>query len=216
MPDSRSRNELSLQRSRNGGGEMGQLGLHLRVTDEELAHIEGLSSEAEIDEYLVEELEELKFESGDVAETDKSWAYIHSALMGADPDGPLERSPTQTLQQNQGFLKRLFGTNPIAPAPWIDNGPAKYAIVGFEDVVSSEAMHLGLSRKGEVTRIAQTLQEISTEDLKRLVMEAHRRFDAAGDADEAADYAASWYEGLVEFYRRSAEVDQHVIFSVSF
>ncbi|WP_298464426.1 DUF1877 family protein [uncultured Erythrobacter sp.] len=195
---------------------MGQLGLHLRLTDQELAHIEALPNSRAIDEYITEELEEAKFNSGDVAETDRSWAYIHAAMMGADPDGPLERESSIISQPAKGFFGKLFAMGKQASESWRDTGRAKYVIIGNETLVANDDHFFGLTRKTDVGAVASALDDISSEELQRLVVQAHERFEAMGDAQECAEYADSWFSGLVEFYRKTAERNEHILFTVSF
>ncbi|MEL6531266.1 MAG: DUF1877 family protein [Pseudomonadota bacterium] len=195
---------------------MGQLGLHLRLTDQELVNIEALPNSRAINEYITEELEEAKFESGDVAETEKSWAYIHAAMMGADPDGPLEREPSIFSQPSKGFFGKLFGTKEQASKPWRDTGRAKYVIIGVETLVSDEDHFFGLTKKTDVGTVSSALGKISSEELRRLVVQSHERFEAMGDARECAEYADSWFPGLVEFFRKTAERNEHVLFTVNF
>ncbi|WP_285713438.1 DUF1877 family protein [Erythrobacter oryzae] len=175
---------------------MGQLGLHLRVNDAELAALAAHEGYASVMEYITEELEESKFGSGDVAETDKSWAYIHSALLGIDPDGPLSCEPQD--------------------ASLAEPGMARFAIMGTEVLEASGDDYVGLTRKAQVGEVATELAAISLDDLSARVTRAHQRFGATGDAGEAAEYAASWFEGLVDFYRETAVRGDHVIFTVSF
>lgn len=175
---------------------MGQLGLHLRVNDAELAAIAAHGGYASVMEYITEELEESKFGGGDVAETDSSWAYIHSALLGIDPDGPLLREPED--------------------AALAESGMARFAIMGTEVLEASEDAYVGLTRKPQVGEVAAALAAISLDDLPARVTRAHQRFGAMGNAGEAAEYAASWFEGLVDFYRETAARGDHVVFTVSF
>lgn len=175
---------------------MGQLGLHLRVNDAELMALAAHEGFASVMEYITEQLEEAKFGSGDVAETDKSWAYIHSALLGIDPDGPLEREPEDAALAEPGL--------------------ARFVIMGTEVLEASDDAYVGLTRKPQVGEVAAALAAISLDDLSARVKRAHQRFGAVGDAGEAAEYAASWFDGLIDFYRETAARGDHVVFTVSF
>lgn len=175
---------------------MGMLGLHLRLTDQELTAVRAHDGYSSMLDFINNELEEAKFASGDVAETDKSWAYIHSALLGIDPDGPLEREP--------------------GDASLADASDARYVIMGREVLESSDDSYIGLTRASDIPSVAAALGAISAEDLGKRVARAHQRFGAMGEADDAAEYAASWFDGLVEFYRVTAERGEHVVFTVSF
>jgi hypothetical protein len=175
---------------------MGQLGLHLRVSEHELAAVQAHAGYTSMIDYITNELEEIKFESGDVAESDKSWAYIHSAMLGIDPDGPLEREPED--------------------ASLADASDARYVIMGRELLESSDNAYIGLTRASDVPAVAAALGAITVEDLGRRVARAHQRFGATGEADQAAEYAASWFIGLVEFYRTTAQRGENVLFSVYF
>ena len=175
---------------------MGLLGLHLRLTDQELAYLEGLPDAEAIYDHITEELEEAKFDSGDVAETDKSWSYIHGALMGCDPDGAAVREPD-------------------LPELAVDS-PARYVIIGTEEYVLTDDFYVGLSRSDDAQGIAKALEAISSEELQARVLKTHKHYGASGDANDCAEYAASWYSSLVEFFRTTAEKEHHVIFTVSF
>jgi hypothetical protein len=175
---------------------MGQLGLHLRLTDSELAAAAAHVGYDSIIDYIINEVEEAKFASGDVAQTDKSWAYIHSALLGIDPDGPLDLEPQD--------------------ASLADTSNARYVIMGREVLESDDNGYVGLTRALDVPAVAAALADISVEDLAARVARTHRRFEAMGDAEEAAEYAASWFEGLVAFYVSTAQRNEHVLFTVYF
>jgi hypothetical protein len=158
-------------------------------------------------DHIANELEAAKFGSIDACETDKSWAYIHSALNGTDPDGPLVVGSAQ----KSGFLSRLFGGRPSD-----DAGEAKFAIAGHDHVLRSEDYYIGLVDAARVETVAASLQAMPNDTLGQRVKAAHRRHQASGSADEAAEYAMGWYPGLVEFYRAAADAKKHVIFTVDY
>jgi hypothetical protein len=179
-------------------------GLHLALTDQELSNLRKQSAEHQAD-YIGEALEAVKFDTDDACETDKSWAYIHSALNGTDPDGPLAMG----AQPKQVFLSGIFGRT-----QQISDG--RYAIMGDSAVLDSEDYYIGLIASDRVPTVWTALAAISTDELGRLVKEVHRKFAASGSAADAADYAMSWFPALVQFYSGAADTRKHVIFTVDF
>jgi hypothetical protein len=184
---------------------MGMLGLHIALNDDELAELWAIP-EAERAGYVSETFETAKFGTPDCCETDRSWAYIHSALNGTDPDGPLEigNEPKPEL------LTRLFNKKVS-----LEN-QSKYAIMGHGHVLMSDDYYIGFVQKERVSGIADALESISVDALGDKVRMVHTQFSASGSADDAADYAMGWYPGVVEFFRAAAGNEKNVIFTVSY
>jgi Domain of unknown function (DUF1877) len=185
---------------------MGMLGLHIALTDDELAQLRSVPPEEQSD-FVSENFEVEKFGSPDCCETDKSWAYIHSALNGTDPDGPLEIGQ----EKQPGFFSRLLGQKPVL----IEN-QAKFAIMGHDHILSSEDYYIGFAARERVDGIATALGAITADELGDLVRQVHQKFNASGTADDAAEYAMGWYPEVVSFYRHAADSGKHVIFTVSY
>lgn len=181
-------------------------GLHLALTDQELSDLREQASEHQAD-YIGETFEAAKFDTDDACETDKSWAYIHSALNGTDPDGPL----IMGAQPKPGFLNGIFGR-----AQQKQISDERYAIMGDSAVLDSEDYYIGLIAKDRVPAVSTALAAFSTDELGRLVKEVHRKFAASGSAADAADYATGWFPALVKFYASAADARKHVIFTVDF
>lgn len=185
-------------------------GLHLALSDEEF-HTLRLLSEPEQVEHIGNVLETAKFGSDDACETDKSWAYIHAALTGSDPDGPLQFPEPRPAQPNS-FLGALFGKKSVA----VESADARHAILGCEALLLAEDYYIGLIPASDVLRVSSALQSVSTDDLGQRVRAVHESYKASGSADEAVDYATGWYSGLVAFFSRAANTNKHVIFTVDF
>jgi hypothetical protein len=184
---------------------MSCLGLHIAINDEELALLEANSPD-EMPDYIAEVLEVTKFGTPDCCETDKSWAYIHSAFNGTDPDGPLEMG----VEPKAGLFSRLLGKKFDAA------GQEKYAIMGHDPLLVSDDFYIGIVDSDRAQGLADALSAIPTESLGELVWKMHRKFDASGSDTDAAEYAMGWYPNLVEFYRQAAKNNKHVIFTVDF
>ena len=184
---------------------MGMLGLHIALNDDELSELRAIP-EAERADFVSETIEASKFGTPDCCETDKSWAYIHSALNSTDPDGPLEIGH----EEQPGLLARLLGKK-ASP-----ENQSKFAIMGHGHVLMSEDYYIGFVQKERVSGIADALEAISVDDLGDKVRTVHARFNASGSADDAAEYAMSWYPGLVKFFRTAAGNKKNVIFTVDF
>ncbi|MBX9859148.1 MAG: YfbM family protein [Sphingomonas sp.] len=187
----------------------------MALTDEELERLRAISSDEQPD-FIGEEFEQAKFGTVDACETDKSWAYIHSALTGADPDGPL-RMPEPKSSKKTSFFASLFG----AKASTIANleppqGDERKAIMGGEALLDADDYYIGLTRSGDVAAVASALERVSNGELGQKIQNMHRRFDASGSAEESADYAMGWYPDLVTFFRAAANANKHVIFTVDF
>jgi hypothetical protein len=184
---------------------MGMLGLHIALTDEELSQLQSVPAHEQGD-FISETFETEKFGSSDCCETDKSWAYIHSALNGTDPDGPLEIGQAE----QPGFISRLLGKKPVP------ENQSKFAIMGHDHILSSDDYYVGFVAKKRVDGIATALGAITTDELGNLVRQVHRKFNASGTPDEAAEYAMGWYSEVVTFYRYAADMGKNVIFTVSY
>jgi hypothetical protein len=184
---------------------MGMLGLHIALSDDELSQLRSVPAK-EQGSFISETFEVEKFDSPDCCETDKSWAYIHSALNGTDPDGPLEIG----REEQSGFFSRLLGKKPI-----LEN-QAKFAIMGHDHILSSDEYYIGFTAKERVDEIATALSAITTDELGDLVCQVHRKFNASGTSDDAAEYAMSWYPEVVSFYRHAADTGKNIIFTVSY
>jgi len=190
---------------------MSARGLHLALDDDELRALLALADEAKFD-HINEELEESKFHTPDACETDKSWAYIHSAFNGTDPDGPLTR-PTPN-RPSVSIIRRLLGRQPDVPAQ--REGAERLAIAGSQALLLTDDFYIGLVPSDEVGSVADALEGIPTGELERRVGQMHRRFKASGSPDDAAEYAGGWYPNLVAFFRSAADSGKHVIFTVDF
>jgi hypothetical protein len=176
---------------------MGMLGLHIALTDDELAKLKSVPADQQSG-FVSETFEVEKFGSPDCCETDRSWAYIHAGLNGTDPDGPLELGH----ESQPSFFGRLIGAKPI------QQSQAKFAIIGHDHILSSEDYYIGLVTKERVDGVAVALEAVSTEELGDLVRQAHRQFSASGTADDAAEYAMGWYPEFVEFYRHASDAQK--------
>ena len=181
-------------------------GLHIALTDAELAQLEAMPAD-EIPDFIANELEEKKFGTPDACETDKSWAYIHSALNGTDPDGELTLAPPA----KSGLISRLFG-----PKPLPDVGAAKYAIIGTRQLVDSDDYFVGLVPADQVEVVSACLGLVPEGHFRDRVDVIHKRFGASGNASDASEYALGWLPGLVEFFDTAAKAKKNVIFTVDF
>jgi hypothetical protein len=184
---------------------MGMVGLHIALTDEELSQLRSVPADQKAD-FIGETFETEKFGSPDCCETDRSWAYIHSALNGTDPDGPLEIGH----EVQSGFFSRLLGKQPVF------ENQAKFVIMGHDHILSSEDYYVGFVARERVDGIATALDAITTDELGDLVRQVHRKFNASGTPEEAADYAMGWYPGVATFYNYAADAGKNVIFTVSY
>jgi Domain of unknown function (DUF1877) len=180
-------------------------GLHIALNDEELLLLEANSPD-EMADYIAEVLEETKIGTPDCCETDKSWAYIHSAFNGTDPDGPLE----MRVEPKVGFFSRLLGKKLEGV------GHEKYTIMGHDPLLVSDVYYIGIVDSDRVQSVADALSAIPTESLGEQVRKMHRKFDASGSEGDAAEYAMGWYPDLVEFYRQATKNNKHVIFTVDY
>jgi hypothetical protein len=181
-------------------------GLHIALTDSELAQLEAMSDD-EIPDFVSNELEEAKFGTPDACETDKSWSYIHAALNGTDPDGALELAPAK----QSGLVSRLF-----SPKPLPDVGAAKFAIIGTRQLVDSDDYFVGLVPASEVEVVSACLGLIPESHFRDRVKAVHKQFQATGNAEDACEYALGWLPGLVEFFNAAAKAKKNVIFTVDF
>jgi Domain of unknown function (DUF1877) len=184
---------------------MGMLGLHIALNDDELAELMAIP-EGERADYVSETFEVAKFGTPECCETDRSWAYIHSALNNTDPDGPLEIGN----EPKQGVFARLLGgkANP--------EDQSRYAIMGHDHILISEDYYIGLVQKERASGIADALESISVDILGDRVRKVHAKFNASGSADDAAEYAMGWYPGVVEFFRTASSYGKNIIFTVSY
>ena len=201
-----SSNGPDLRLKLGSGGNMSGRGLHIALTDEEFAIVEAMSPD-DIPDYIVNELEEPKFGTADACETDKSWAYIHSALNGTDPDGPLGLGGAP----KGGLLYRLFG-----PKPLPDVGAAKFAIIGTRQLVDENDYFVGAVPADQVEMVSACLHLIPESHLRDRVIAVHAQHSASGEADDAAEYALGWFPGLLEFYGEAMKSKKNVIFTVDF
>ncbi len=181
-------------------------GLHIALTDAELAQLETMAAD-ELPDFIANELEEKKFGTPDACETDKSWAYIHSALNGTDPDGELSLA----TPAKSGLMSRLFG-----PKPLPDVGAAKYAIIGTRQLVDSDNYFVGLVPAEQVEVVSACLGLIPEGHFRDRVHIVHKQFHAAGSASDVTEYALGWLPGLVEFFDNAAKAKKNVIFTVDF
>jgi hypothetical protein len=189
---------------------MSALGLHLALSDDELRVLRSLPDEDKAD-HIAEDLEAAKIDTPDGCQTDKSWAYIHAAFNGTDPDGPLDMAPSPPPLS---FFQRLFGRQREVSAAAA--GAERLAIVGSEALLSTDDYYIGLIPSDGVGSVADALERISEEELQQRVRHVHGEFEASGSADDAADYAGGWYPGLQAFFRHAADSGKHVIFTVDF
>ena len=180
-------------------------GLHIALTDAELAQLEALDID-EIPDFVANEVEEAKIGTSDACETDKSWAYIHSALNGTDPDGELKLASPKT-----GVLSRLLG-----PKPLPDVGAAKYAIIGTRQLVDSDEYFVGLVPASQLELVSTCLGLIPESHFRDRVKTVHGQFRAAGTAEDACEYALGWLPGLIEFFEAATKAKKNVIFTVDF
>ncbi|MFT4026878.1 MAG: DUF1877 family protein [Novosphingobium sp.] len=187
-------------------------GLHLALTSDELKVLSELS-DGEQPEHIANHLEATKFDTTDACETDKSWAYIHSALTRTDPEGPLA-IPEKSAATSQGLFSRLFGSRVPIGSDEID--AERYAVMGKMPLLVSEGYYIGVVPRETVGAVAKALGKISSDLLAERLHEVHDLFSAEGDPVQAANYATGWYPGLVSFYERAAEAQKHVIFTVDF
>jgi hypothetical protein len=185
-------------------------GLHLALDDAELGALRTLS-DADKADHVGETLEATKFGTSDACETDKSWAYIHAALTGSDPDGDLGIPGAPAPKTT--FLDRLFGRG--APQSIARSGE-RAAILGTDVVLASPDYFIGLVPQDRVHEVADALARIPVEELGDRVRAVHGKFQSSGDADECAEYAMGWYPALVEFLQTSATAGKNVIFTVDF
>jgi len=165
-------------------------------------------SKAGLFDHIAEELEQSKFGTDDCCETDRAWAYIHSALNLTDPDGPL----IFRVAEQPGFLDRLLGKKPQE----FERRPAQMAFLGEEQLRNDENGTVGLMTSSTVALVAEDLERISPNDLERGLRAALVKFGASGSADNAVEYWQSWYSGLVDFFRKAASNGKNVIFTVSY
>jgi Domain of unknown function (DUF1877) len=112
--------------------------------------------------------------------------------------------------EQPSLVGRLFGQTPET------QNQAKFAIMGYSPILVSDDEYTGLVDKDRVSGVAMALKAIELEKLGELVRQMHRKYRASGSADDAAEYAMSWYDSLISFYQHAADAGKNVIFTVSY
>lgn len=181
-------------------------GLHIALSDDELDRLWMIDLDERAD-YIGNYFEEEKFGTEDACETDKSWAFMHSALNDADPDGPMMIAQAP----EGGFFSKLFGRRKKPSF-----GEARFAIMGHAYVLQSDDYYIGLIEADRIEEVAADLSKISVTEMGRLVRENHVTFQASIAPETASEYAMGWYEDLVTFFQTAARAKKNVIFTVDF
>jgi hypothetical protein len=166
---------------------MGCRGVHFALDAGAVRKLKSFRSDAARLDYLLDELEEVYFEEHPdrVAETDKAWDAIHRAL-------------------TDGELGWENGTYPL-----------NHVILGGEMLYEAEDYIMSLKAPDQVQEIAGALKAVTQPEFR----EAYFRIcpDSYGLPVTEEDYEYTWYwfEQLRDFWARTADAHQYVLFTAT-
>lgn len=163
---------------------MGCRGLHIALQSEQVAALKALPNGERVD-YMIEKFEEELWAAHKdrAQETDKAWDAIHRCLT----DGTLKKA------------KRFY--------------PLGYVILGGEDLYNGNDYIMSLKTPQQVQDILTALADM-TEDRFRAAYERIKPRDYEMPlSDEDFNYSWSWFQGLLEFYRKTAAGNYWVLFT---
>lgn len=169
---------------------MAERGVHFAITDDQLTEIRSFSDPEALFDHIGENIEQVLFDTGFDAETDKAWPWIHQTL--------IDESPCADFVNGNG------------PAP------LSYAVMGDTSVCSSDWYMVNLTAASNVPAVHAELQAISREDFEERMRSLLQRHDCPNITNEDVEYTGYWYEHMKTVFEAANKHGRHVIFTVDY
>ncbi len=164
---------------------MGCLGVHFALTENEVAKLRALESDADQLAYLMEELEEDYFahHSSFMAQSDKAWDAMHRSL-------------------SDGQLSYTAGPH-----------PERLAAIGGEPLYAEDDYIMSLKTPAEVKAVAEALARITREDFRRRYDAMDAVAYGCPKNDDDFNYTWEWFGGVAALFQQAAKHGRYVLFS---
>ena len=165
-------------------------GIHFAITDSQLSEIRSFADPVALFDHIGGHIEEVCFESGFDAETDKAWPWIHQTLVGDNPCA-------EALNTN--------GPRPLS-----------LAVMGEESLCESDWYMVNLTMAQSVPAVHGALQAITREDFEARMRSLLQKHDCPEIGDGDVEYTGYWFENMKKAFEAAAAQGRHVIFTVDY